>query len=514
LKIEKFPQEDHQMKLVVEIEQDRMEASKRRAARKMAQRGKIPGFRPGKAPYDVIRRHYGDEAIIEQALDMLVDEVYPDILKEADINPGAAGSLESIDGLEPPKLSFIIPLAPTVELGDYRSIREKYEFKTPDKKRIDEEIESLRQMYANTETVERAVEMGDFVLVDVKGEKDKAEEGEDQSELSRSGMAIAIKDEEKDDEWPFPGFAKKLIGTNPGESKTIKHKYPKDYEDESLQGQAVTFNVDVKTVRAVILPELDDEFAKSVGDFESVEKLRETVAENLEQRLKAEYEDEYLSGLVDKVREGATINYPPQVLEHEMEHVAEDLGQRLASQGMDLDTYIKMRQSTKEKFMEEEVRPVAIKRLERSLLMDELTRAEKIEIDDKALDEEFNNTLGELSYQGFDASKIQGGKRGQQEFAQAVAMESATRLLTRRTLERLKAIATGEVEAEEKAAKKAAKQKAAEEKAQAEEEPKAKKKTSAKATKAKTETPAEEKPKAKKTTAKKTTKKAEKNEGE
>jgi trigger factor len=128
LKIEKQIQDDHQAKLVVEVEQEKMEESKRRAARKMAERGKIPGFRPGKAPYPVIVRYFGEQAINEKAIDELVEDIYPKILEEAAVNPAAAGSLESIENLEPPKLIFRVPLAPEVDLGDYHSIRLPYEW--------------------------------------------------------------------------------------------------------------------------------------------------------------------------------------------------------------------------------------------------------------------------------------------------------------------------------------------------------------------------------------------------
>ena len=118
MKIDKTIEENHEAKLVVEIESEKMDKYKRRAARKISERGKIAGFRPGKAPYNMVVAKYGEQAIIEQAVDYFVDAEYSNILKEADVNPGAAGSLESIDSLEPPKLTFRVPLAPEVDLGD------------------------------------------------------------------------------------------------------------------------------------------------------------------------------------------------------------------------------------------------------------------------------------------------------------------------------------------------------------------------------------------------------------
>jgi trigger factor len=260
---------------------------------------------------------------------------------------------------------------------------------------------------------------------------------------------LVIRKEAKDDEWPYPGFSKELVGMGPGDSKTVKHKYPKDDPDESLRGETVKFEVTMKTVRSMTLPELDDEFAKAAGQFETLDQLKEALQKELETRSKSEYDDKYYLELIDKIKAGATIKYPPQVVEHEAEHVVDDLRQRLSQQGLDLDTYFKMRETTTEKFLEEEAKPVAIKRLERSLIMDQLAKEEKVEVDEGSLQNEFGQTLNELQFQGLNLGKVRGGKRGQQQVAEAIAMESASRLITRRTLERMKAIATGEYKPEE-----------------------------------------------------------------
>ena len=495
MKIEKQLLDDHQMQLTVEVEAELMDSNKRRAARQIAKRGKIPGFRPGKAPYDVIVRHYGEAAIVEQAMDLLVDDIYPKVLEEAEIKPAAAGSLEKIEELDPPKLIFRVPLAPEIDLGDYRSLRLPYKWSAPGKKELDEALNEMQQMYATTETVERPVELGDYVMVDVKGERTKPKEEEDRAAaLSRNGYALVVRKEAKDDEWPYPGFSKELVGMSTDESKTVKHKYPKDDPDESLQGETVKFEVTVKSVRSMTLPELDDEFAKTTGQFETLDELTEAVKKDLETRSKDEYDDEYYRELIDKIKEKAIIKYPPQVVEHEAEHVVDDLRQRLSQQGLDLETYFKMRQTTEEQFIEEEAKPVAVKRLERSLILDQIARDEKIEVDEGSLQNEFGQTLTELQYQGLNLGKVRGGKRGQQQVAEAIAMESASRLMTRRTLDRLKAIATGEykpeavekeAEAEEKPKKKTSASKKPRKSAEkiAEGETKAKKPASAKSTK-------------------------------
>ncbi len=434
LNIEKQYQEDHSVKLIVEIDQEKMNTYKRRAATKISSKSKVPGFRPGKAPYEIVVRTFGDAAITEQAIDLLIDAEYAAILKEAGVNPGAAGSLESVESVEPPKFTFSIPLAPQVDLGDYHAVRLPYEWVVPGQKDVDAALEELRQMYAATENVDRAIEPGDYVSVDVKSET---------SELNRSGFATFVRKEDRDTEWPYNGFAKELIGAKAGESKTISHEFPENWEIEELKGKSVEIEATVKTVRGVILPDLDDELAQKTGAGDTVDALREAVKKDVENRSQNTYDDIYYVELIEKVKEGATIKFHAHTLEHEGEHVLSDLANRLSQQNMDMETYFKMRETTREKFIEEEVNPVAKKRLERSLILDEIVLKEKIQLDNDLLEAEYNSTINGLAQQGMDFSKLRGGKKGQKELSQAIAMESASRVMTRKALDTLKAIATG-----------------------------------------------------------------------
>lgn len=418
----------------MEVDREKMSEYKKRAARKIASRGNIPGFRPGKAPYDVVVRTYGEAAVTEQAVDMFIDAEYSNILKEAEVNPGAAGTLENIESTDPLRLVFSVPLAPEVDLGDYHSIRFPYSWTPPEEKDVDAALEDLRQMYSTTETVERAIEIGDYVLLDVKSET---------PELNRTGFAAFVRAEGRDDDWPYKGFTKELVGLKAGESRMIKHTFPEDWDVEELRGKSVEIEATVKTVRGVILPELNDDFAKMTGAGETLDALKEAVRKDVNLRSQNEYDDKYFVDLIEKVREGATIKYHAHTLEHEGEHVLEDLSNRLAQQGMDLETYFKVRNTTREEFIEKEVKPVAKKRLERGLILDEIVRLEKIELDHEALDAEFNNTVNQLAMQGVDFSKLRGGRQRQKELSQAIAMESASRVMTRKALDMLKSIATG-----------------------------------------------------------------------
>ena len=444
MKIETTPHEDHQVTLTVELEQDRMDGAKRRSARQLAERGKIAGFRPGKAPYDVIRRQYGDEAIVEGAIDILLDEVYPLALEESKVEPSGPGALEKMESLEPPIFIFTIPLKPEVDLGDYQKIRMAYKWKKPNEKEVDAKLEELQKMYATTVSVERPIEKGDYIMTAVKGQTADAADG-DEPLWEQESHAVFVAPENRENELPFVGFGHLLVGMSAEETKIIPHTFADDHDDESLRGLTVNYETTIKTVRGTEFPDLDDEFAKSVGAGETLADLREILTKNLEEESRTEYDDEYFTALVDKIKEKATIKYAPQTLKHETEHVLEDIKGRLARQGMEFEAYLKMQDTTLEKFTEEEAGPTAQKRLERGLIFDELARKEEIKVEDGDLQSEFTQTLTQLQSQGYDLNNVKGGVRAQKEIANNIAMQSANQLITRLTLERIKAIATGEV---------------------------------------------------------------------
>jgi trigger factor len=444
LKITTLPRDDHQVTLTVQLEPEQMVSARHRAARRISERKSIPGFRPGKAPYDVVIRTFGESVIVEDAVELLLDEIYPKAIEEAKLDPGAPGSLEKFEDLnQEPKFIFTVPLAPLVELGDYRSIRLPYDWKEPGEDEVEKSLEELRQMYAKTETVNRPIQTGDFVMVDLMGIKAKAAEAEAPM-MDRPGLPIFIRKDEKDDEFPFPGFSKELVGLNVNESKSFSHAYSQDVKDNSLQGQTVLFTVTIKMVRGSTLPELDDDFAEKAGPFENLQALREAVKANLATQSKAQYDDEYFAKLIEKIKKGAVIKYPPQVVDHEVEHVMEDLKSRLAGQNLDMAAYLKSRQMDEEKFISEEARPIAIKRLERSLIMDEISKVEKIEVSQDVLQTSFQQTWGEFQGDANFQKMTRGKSQPPKQLMNAVAMESANRAYVQLTLNRLKDIATGQ----------------------------------------------------------------------
>ncbi len=446
MKIETQPREDHQVQVIAEFDPETMQDYKRRAAKKIAKNTKIPGFRPGKAPFDVVKRYYGEEAIEKEAIELLIDDAYPNVLKEANITPSGPGALEDILSTEPPKFSFIVPLQPEVILPDYHTIRKEYKLEKVTKKEVDQAIENLRMSYATAEPVDRPAQEGDLVYLKLKGRLVKPAEGEDPDFIRESPLqVIAGKSTDEEDEWPYQGFSKEVIGLSANEEKTIAYTYPKKSTFESLRGKKAEFTFSVQNVKAMKLPELDEEFLQSLGDFESVEKLRETVQESLEAQRANDYDQRYFDELIDTIVEQATTRYPPNVLADEVEHILEHLKEDLSQQKMDLETYLKARNLEKDAFIENEVKPAAIKRLKRSLIMDELARAENIQVSREELQNAVAQTISQITNE-IDLSAVK-TNLARKNFTTAVTYETAGRLLNQYIKDRLKAIATGEFQA-------------------------------------------------------------------
>jgi trigger factor len=398
LKIEVQHLEDHQAKLTVEIESPQWEETKQRAARQLAKRTKIPGFRPGKAPFPVVQRLIGDDAISAEALEILVDEVYPKAIDEAKIEPYGPGALKDLKRDEPPTFEFVIPLKATVELGDYRSVRIPYELRTVSDDEVDNVVEGLREQQALVETIERPVEESDLVYVRISGQRKNVEEGQDPSIVKERYLPVNVSKEDDDTqaEWPFPGFSRRLIGMSAGDELKVDYTYPEDATFESLKGVDAEFEAKIDSVKSRTLPELNDEFAQSVGDFGNIEALRDQIRKNLEEQTRETYHEEYDNLLFEKIIESSTIKYPPQMLEHEIEHVIEHLENRLKQQKLDLELYLKSRQMDMDA-LRQEANPVAEKRIKRSLALYEIADELKVPVSPEDLQNETNRTLSEFA---------------------------------------------------------------------------------------------------------------------
>ncbi|HNT54444.1 MAG TPA: trigger factor [Anaerolineaceae bacterium] len=432
--------DDHQARLTVEIDQSTFEDFKKKAARQIAREANIPGFRPGKAPYDVVRRIYGDDAIAQQAVETLIDQMYPAILEEAKIEPGAAGALEDIASMDPLKLVFLVPLEPEVDLGDYQTIRLPYEPESVPEEDVEKVITRLRDSQALAEPVERAAENGDLVAVEVNAILTNPDDGQEANIITNEHVELVVGDQTET--WPVPGFSNNLAGLSAGSKTTVPVIFPEDEENDSLRGKSAEFHLEVESVKKRTLPEANDEWAQSIGKFQTIQDLRDDIRHHLERTQQGNYDDEYFDRLIAAIIAGAKIKYPPQVLDEEIDHLLEHISHDLEHQHMDLDTYLKMLGLTHEAFIETEVRPAAIRRLEQSLVIKEIGRVESIEIQAEDMNEVAQEAIQTLvQFTGAKSlRKIPNNVREQ------VTMKAMLQVLNRRILQRMKAIATGEAE--------------------------------------------------------------------
>jgi trigger factor len=302
---------------------------------------------------------------MDEAIDLLVHDMYPKVLDEAEIKPYGPGSLTNITQIDPPVLEFQVPLEPTVKLGDYKAVRVPYELKPTEEQEVEDMLTNLRERYATYTKVERPAQEGDQVVVHLSSERAKPEEGQSVILIRDRETSVTIDPEEKDTngEWPFPGFSRQLIGLSAGDEKTIEYTYAEDSVLESLRGTEAIFRVQVDAVNLPGMPVLDDEFAKTLGE-ESLETLRTEIRKSIEERAKSEYDSDYHDKLMAELLKDAEIKYPPQMLEHEIDGMIEQLKNRMQQQGVDYPTYLKTRQLDDVGFREE-IQPNAVERLHR-----------------------------------------------------------------------------------------------------------------------------------------------------
>lgn len=441
MKFEKKQLDDHQVEIIVETDADQFKKSKGKAARAISTESKIPGFRPGKAPYDVVKRIYGEELIEERALELIINEIYPDVIKQAEIKPYGPGKLEEIIEKDPPKFKLIIPLDPSVELADYKTIKFPYDLPKIGEKDIEAVLKNLQTSYATAEEVERKSEAGDLISIKMNAVLTKPDKDQDPQILKDTPHQVIIGEDSEGEQFPFNGFSQKLIGLAKDDKKEFSYKFPKDSNYEKLQGKEVNFSIQVDNVKNLIKPELNDEFAKMLG-LEDLKTLKESIQAQLETEKRNEYDNQYYNDLLEKLVEKSTINYPPLALDDEVADVLKNFEQNLAGQNLDLDTYLKINNREKEEFIEKDIKPAAQKRLEHALVLDEISRNEEIKLDQADLQKEYERSIRQIQ-SAPDYRKLQ-KQFTTQKLSNAMIMQAATRLMNQRTLERIKAYANGE----------------------------------------------------------------------
>jgi trigger factor len=462
LNIESEILDDHQIKLTVEIEEETMEGMKRRAARKIARRVKIPGFRPGKAPYHVIARQVGEAAVLEEALELLVDDIYPKVIEEADVKPYGPGTLENVESMDPPVLEFIVPLDPEVDLGDYRSLRKVYEPVEISADDVDDVLENLRERQAIIEPVERQAQEGDVVTLKITAKR-KEEKEEDDNDVPEKELVeertipIIIQSyndspetEEEDGkephEWPYVGFSEVLIGLSTNDERTVEHSYTEDEETPGLQGENAVFSFVVEDVKSRKLPDFDDEFASSIGNYSDMEELRKDIETTLERKASESYNESYDEEILDQAVEQASFKYPPQALEREIQNTINNLKSRLEQQNLDLDLYLKTRDMDMDA-LKEEVIPAAETRLKRSLFLFELANVENIEVKQEEVQSEAMQTMNILAQ---SLPKKEARKLSDKKVYNNLIGNVMVDMIERRSMEFLQDIFSGKMEESQK----------------------------------------------------------------
>ncbi len=444
MKTEKTYTDDHQVKLTTEIEGELVDQFKRRAARKIAQGTRIPGFRPGKAPYNMVLSYIGEARIFQEAIDLLVQDVYPKVLDSEDIKPWGPGSLDNIASEEPLTLEFTVPLDPEVELKGIDELNKEYNLKPVTDDEVEEFVMSMRRNYANIVPLETPAAEGNVVYMTVEAVDKNAEAGKDPVLVKSSPQQTLIPNVEvsREKEWPFEGFAREFIGKKEGDTFTLEHQYPENFENEEFAGKSVVFNINLQSVKALELPELDEEFLKNAGGFGTPEDLYTGVREHLESKNKEDYDDAYYLELVDRLRQKSVIKYPPQMLKSEEEEVLHRIEHDLEHRNLNLDLYLKLRKLDRDQFNEEEVRPTAKNRIERSLIMDAITKQYDIKISNEELEQEVSAVVNNLIMSGefAEAQKSLGSKK----FSETVSMQAANQALENSIRRKLRELADPE----------------------------------------------------------------------
>lgn len=432
--------EDRQARLVVTLEPEQVERELKAAARRIAGKVNIPGFRRGKAPYHIVRQFFGDGAIYEEALDPLGQAVYREALSEADLTPYAPGSLEDFSFQEPMSMTFTVPLLPEIDLGDYRSVRVLYEPVEITDEDVEHAILHMREEEAILEPVERPVEMGDVARLNIRGvfadgDQANGDEGAGDVFIDRKDARVKI---DRDSTYPVPGFPAQIVGMAGGDSREFDITLPPDEDvDESLPGKVVKFSVSCEEVYRYELPELDDEFARTAGDFETVEELRADVRRQLERTADREASNEYASRVLNKLidEEIVEVSYPPVMLEEQIDDMLNDFESDLKRQGLNLERYVELSQKSVEE-VRKEFSETAHKRLVRSLILGRLVEVEGLSVEDEDVDDEIKTRVLSFGEQATLAQRVMDTPRMRDLLS--------NELLTAKAVERLALIARGE----------------------------------------------------------------------
>lgn len=389
--------ETNVVKFEVKVGAKEFQAALNKSYNKNVKGFNVPGFRKGKVPMAIVKQYYGIEVLLEDAVNFAIDSSYPQLLKENNINPVDYPQIEVVTAEEGKDFVYTaqITVYPEVKLGEYKGLKiEKPSYEVTEED-INAKLKEMQEKNSRVEVkAEGTVENGDIAVIDFKGFVDdvafEGGEGSDYPLEIGSGSFIDT-------------FETQLIGSKVGDKVEVNVNFPESYGKEELNGKAAKFEVTIKEIKSKELPNLDDEFAKEVSEFETLAELKEDITKNMTEENTAKAEKEYVDAVVDAVVENATIEIPAVMIEKEIDIMVKNLETRLSQQGLTLEQYFQFTGTDAEK-TREYMKENAEKKVRTDLVLEAIEVAEKIE----ASEEEIKAKAEEIAkmYAADDASMV------------------------------------------------------------------------------------------------------------
>jgi trigger factor len=371
--------EDSQVALNIEAEAGELNKAMDEAYRRLVNKVSVPGFRKGKAPRFILEQHIGKGTLLEEALEQLIPQLYKEAIDSQKIEPIDQPQVEIIQ-TEPVVFKAVVPVKPTVELGDYRNIRLQPEPVEITDEEIAAAVELKRQEQAILTPVDRPVQFGDMVTMNIEANI------EEKPFLKHKDIVYEVN---KDSQVPLPGFAEKLKGAKKGKGKDFTLIMPPDHRVKEFAGKECFFKVAVTEVKEKQLPELDDEFSQTCG-YDNLTSMKEALRVDLKDKAKQLGEQRLSETAVDAVVETSQVHYPPILENKEIDRILEREAHRLGF--TKLNDYLNATNLTEEK-MRDSLRPMVKKQIARLIVLDEIARIENIEIDESEVDNQINEMV-------------------------------------------------------------------------------------------------------------------------
>lgn len=403
--------ENNKASFNIELTKEEFEKAVQKAYLKNRSKFNIPGFRKGKAPRKIIEMNYGEGIFYEDALNIILPEAYENAVDSLELEPVDTPEvdIEQFEKGKPVILNVEVTIKPEVKLGNYKSIEvEKVEYNVTDED-VERELKAIQEKNARIiDASDRETKEGDILTIDFKGFVD----GEQFEGGTAEGQRLEIGSNTF-----IPGFEEQLIGKKKGDKVDVKVTFPEDYFEESLKGKEATFEVVIHEVKEKELPVLDDEFAKDVSEFDTLEEYKNNIRERLEKEAKEKEKVEFENKIVDKVVEDSEVDIPEAMIEHQIEHELKDFDYRLSLQGLGLDQYLQLTNSKLED-LKEQLKPIAEKKVKTDLVFEAISKEEKIEATEEDIDKELEKIAKEYNQEDVDKFKAN-MKKGDLSFLEA-----------------------------------------------------------------------------------------------